>query len=154
MDQKGSTISVPSGTAFSGLMGIFKILLFFAPFVFLHGCAEGQYPAYTVFYFIAAPNLWPFVLVPVAVLVAIILFVLRYRTISFVPLTKFGLVMSALSLLGLAWTGCVVISPYGFNGDLLWGFWALLVCDIGMIGGYAHELAQLRNLQQTPDDST
>jgi hypothetical protein len=151
MEQKGLAASVPSGTAFSGLMGILKIPLFFAPFVFLHGCAEGQYPSYTIFYFMALPVLWPFVLVTLVVLIAIILFALRQRSIGFVQRTKFGLTMSTFSFLGLAWTGWWLKN--GSDGDLLWGFWALLACDIGMIGGYAHDLARLPNLQITPNES-
>ena len=158
-NQRESAASVQTGTAFSGLMGILKIPLFFAPFVFLHGCAmEGSHNAFVIVFLIPVPTLWPFVLVPLATLVAIILFVLRQRSTGFARRTKFGLVMSALSLLGLVWTGWVMTSPYNsrgssFGGDLLWGFWALLACDMGMIGGYAHDLAQLSEHQTSHDES-
>jgi hypothetical protein len=152
INQKETATSVRSGIAFSGLMGILKIPLFFAPFVFLHGCTmEGAHNAFVIVFFIPVPTLWPFVLVPLATLVAIILFVLRQRATGFALRTKFGLSMSALSLLGLTWTGWTLTRPDA-GGDLLWGFWALLACDMGMIGGYAYQLAQLPNRQQPPDD--
>ena len=148
MDQKETNTSQLSGTTFSGLMGILKIPLLFAPFVFLRGCASGPHYAFEIVQFLPTSFLamqWPFLFVLAATPVAIILLTQPRQVTNFVRSTKFGLAISVLSLLGWVWTGYVVANP---DGDLMWGFWALLACDIGMIGGYAYDLNQLSRLQQ------
>ena len=139
--KKSAKSIVPAGTKSAGIFGLFKVALLFAPFVLLHGCSAGRYPGcMVIFVGFSVPMLLPFFLVPLAAPFAISLPFYYPTEAHPQSCATWGLTISCLSLLGLAWTGGALISPADpFGSDtgaaLLWGFWALLACDQGMIGG-------------------
>lgn len=124
------------------LISMAKIVLFFMPFATYKGCGAGTYYPFAILYYIIfLPILLPFIFVFIGTIIPF--FLLKYPKHS-IKHKKTGLAVSLLSLFGVIYTGMLVLLD---RQKLEFGFWGLLICDLGLVSRYIYELFQLKKFK-------
>ncbi len=148
MNTNDSNTFLPPGTFISGLAASIKTLLLFVPFIFIGGCAGGEYQFSVASSYQVASIFPPFCIIyvlPLNILPAIVLLLGNIQT-SIVRLKVQAIcacIASCISLLGVIMLGYMALIFDSSSYRLLWGYWAIAATDITILVGNSLDLLGL-----------